>query len=176
MQLTDMSNERWQRRAMRCAGLLSVFILGCTASLQPCIAADLPELPEPLRAKVELAAQACKAFENGEFGLEWSAVEKVDLDGDLYPDWVLNESAFACSTAASLYCGTGGCMSHFLIGDQVYSLLNTGWDIVTSGRDRVVLAHVHGSRCGGINPTPCVTASVWDGEEKIWRSAAAEWE
>jgi hypothetical protein len=176
MRLTDTSNDRFQGQAKRYAGLLSVFILGGTASLQPCSAADLPELPGPLQAKVELAVQACKAFDNGEFGLEWGAVEKVDLDGDLYPDWVLNESGFACSTAASLYCGTGGCMSHFLVGDQLHSLLNKGWYVVTSGRDRVVLAHVHGSRCGGINPTPCVTASVWEREEKTWRSAVAEWE
>lgn len=44
------------------------------------------------------------------------------------------------------------------------------------GRDRVLLADVDGSQCGGINPTPCIVASVWDAEKKVWRSTVAEWE
>jgi len=115
-------------------------------------------------------------FESGTFSLEWGAVVRVDLDGDLYPDWVLNESGFACSSAMSLHCGTGGCLSHFLIGQEVHSLLNQGWDIVTFAPHRVLLADVHGSQCGGINPTSCTVASIWDAEAKRWRSAAAEWE
>ena len=131
---------------------------------------DLSTLPNPLAEKVEAAQKACADFENGEFVLEWGAVSRVDLDGDLRPDWVLNDSAFACSSAASLYCGTGGCESHFLVGDTVISLLNQGWDVVTFGQNRVLLTDVHGSRCGGINPTPCVEALAWDRETKAWRS------
>ncbi len=67
-------------------------------------------------------------------------------------------------------------MSHFLVSDEVHSMLNKGWNIVTFGAEKVLLTQVHGSQCGGINPTPCVTASVWDGEEKAWRSTGAEWE
>ena len=118
------------------------------------------------RRKSKLPRRLAPDFENGEFNLEWGAVDRVDLDGDLYNDWVLNESGFACSTAASLFCGTGGCMSHFLVEDELHSLLNQGWDIVDLGPHRVLLADVHGSQCGGINPTPCATASTWDTEEK----------
>ena len=131
---------------------------------------DLSTLPKPLAEKVEAAKKACADFENGQFALEWGAVSRVDLDGDLRPDWVLNDNGFACSSAASLYCGTGGCESHFLVGDTVTSLLNQGWDVVTFGRNRVLLMDVHGSRCGGINPTPCVEALTWDQEAKAWRS------
>ena len=133
-------------------------------------AQDLSALPNPLVEKVETAKKACADFENGEFALEWGAVSRVDLDGDLRPDWALDNSAFACSSAASLYCGTGGCESHFLVGDTVTSLLNQGWDVLTFGRNRVLLMDVHGSRCGGINPTPCVESLVWDQEAKAWRS------
>ena len=133
-------------------------------------ARDLPELPPLLAEKVKVAEKACADFENGAFALEWGAVSRVDLDGDLRPDWVLNDFAFACSSAASLYCGTGGCESHFLVGDTVTSLLNRGWNVVTFGRNRVLLMDVHGSRCGGINPTPCVEALAWDPEAKAWRS------
>ena len=134
------------------------------------LAQDLSTLPKPLATKVQAARNACADFENGQFALEWGAVSRVDLDGDLGRDWVLDELAFACSSAASLYCGTGGCQSHFLVGDTVTTLLNQGWDVATFGRHRVLLMDVHGSRCGGINPTPCVESRVWDQEAKAWRS------
>ena len=146
---------------------IAVMICFCASPGQ---ALDLTTLPKTLAEKVEVAQKACADFENGEFVLEWGAVSRVDLDGDLRPDWVLNDSAFACSSAVSLYCGTGGCESHFLVGDTVTSLQTLGWDVVTFGRDRVLLMDVHGSRCGGINPTPCVEALTWDQEAKAWRS------
>ena len=60
------------------------------------------------------------------------------------PDWVLDESAYACSTAVSLFCSTGGCMSHFLVGGVVTSIRNQGWTVLTFGRTRVLLTRVHG--------------------------------
>ncbi len=155
---------------------LAAIAISCSACVTPAFAADVSDLPQELREKVGIATMACAEFDNGEFSLEWGAVERVDLDGDLRRDWVLNEHGFACSTAVSLYCGTGGCMSHFLIGDQVHSLLNQGWEVVEVGANTVLLADIHGALCGGINPTPCVAASVWDAEEGVWRSAAAVWE
>ena len=117
----------------------------------PAFAADVSQLPTGLRAKVDLAAQACAEFNNGQFDLDWGAVERVDLDGDLQRDWVLNEAGFACSSAASLYCGTGGCMSHFWVSEKAHSLLNQGWTVVDFGRQRIVLADVLGSSCDGVN-------------------------
>lgn len=153
--------------------LPAVYAVFCTSSAS---AQDLSDLPSQLLEKVQAAQQACSEFENGQFSFEFGAVHRVDLDGDYYLDWVLDEVGFACSSAVSLYCGTGGCMSHFLVGYRVSSLLNRGWEMANIGRDRVLLADVHGSQCGGINPTPCVVASVWDTEEKVWRSTEAEWE
>lgn len=142
----------------------------------PAWSQDITRLPPALQRLVGEAKKACAEVNNGEFALEWGSVQRVDLNGDMQSDWVLNEVGFACSTAASLYCGTGGCMSHFLIEDQVATLLNQGWDMATIGPYQVLLADAHGSQCGGSNPTPCFTASVWDPDEKIWRSAEAEWE
>lgn len=133
-------------------------------------AQDLTGLPAPLVEKVTAARQACASFDNGQFALEWGAVARPDLDGDLHPDWVLNESGFSCSTAVSLYCGTGGCVSHFLVGNVLTSLLNQGWELATIGGNRVLLTDVHGSRCGGIDPTPCFLAHIWDAEAKAWRT------
>ncbi len=157
---------------VRMFGAIALSCFGVT----PALSADVSELPLQLREKVEAAAKACATFENGEFDLEWGAVDRVDLDGDLYHDWVLNERGFACSTAASLFCGTGGCMSHFLVGEELHSLLNQGWNVVELGPNKVLLANVHGSQCDSINPTPCVTASTWDKQQKRWQTTGAEWE
>jgi hypothetical protein len=157
--------------------ILAVALLATSMVLpMPAIASEISELPALLQEKVVQAQQACSDLENGQFSLEWGAVTRVDLDGDLRPDWVLNEVFFACSSAASLYCGTGGCMSHFLVDDDLASVLNQGWDVVYLGPNRVLLTDVHGSQCGGINPTPCVAASTWDKETAQWRGATAEWE
>ncbi|MGB5830687.1 MAG: hypothetical protein WBG92_01675 [Thiohalocapsa sp.] len=133
-------------------------------------ALDLTGLPAALAEKVTAARQACADNGNGEFALEWGAVARTDLDGDLQPDWVLDESAYACSTAVSLFCSTGGCLSHFLVGDAVTSFRNQGWTAHTFGRNRVLLMRVHGSDCGGNNPTPCFVARAWDSGEKVWQS------
>lgn len=170
-QLTRMGRHvdagRWT------VAVCAVFAVFCAASAS---AQDLSDLPSQLLEKVEAAQQACSDFENGQFALEFGAVHRVDLDGDYYLDWVLDEVGFACSSAVSLYCGTGGCLSHFLVGDRVSSLLNQGWDMANIGPFRVLLADVHGSQCGGINPTPCIVASAWDPEDKVWRSTDAKWE
>lgn len=136
----------------------------------------MPPLPPELEEKVAQAQAACADFDGGTFAMEWSAVQRVDLDGDLVPDWVLNENGFSCSSAVSIYGGTGGSLSHFLVAGALSSILNQGWQVATIGPHRVVFADVHGANCGGINPTPCVTASVWDRQAKAWRSATAQWE
>lgn len=155
--------------------LVMPFIVGAFG-LRPAHAQDITRLPAQLQSKVEAAKAACAAIDGGEFALEWGAIERTDLDGDLYTDWVLNEFGFACSSSASLYCGTGGCMSHFLVGETLQSLLNKGWSTADLGPFKVLLAQGHGSQCGGTNPTPCVTSRVWDEDALQWQSTAARWE
>jgi hypothetical protein len=176
MQLMLLRENESTKRVGSLARSLTAIALPYLALAAPAFATEATGLPEQLQKKVDAAAEACAAFENGTFSMDWGAVERVDLDGDLNRDWVLNEQAFACSTAVSLYCGTGGCMSHFLVMDRVGSMLNQGWDLIHVGRHTVLIADVHGSQCGGTSPTPCVTASVWDAEARAWRSAGAEWE
>lgn len=176
MQLMVVRRTESTTRFGSLARSLIAIALSFSALAAPAFATEATGLPAQLQMRVDAAAETCAAFENGTFSMDWGAVERVDLDGDLNRDWVLNEQAFACSTAVSLYCGTGGCMSHFLVMDRVGSLLNQGWDVVQVGRHTVLIADVHGSQCGGTNPTPCVTASVWDAGSGAWRSAGAEWE
>ena len=123
---------------------------------------DITGLPAALAEKVNMAREACANNEKGEFALEWGAVTRTDLDGDLFPDWVLDESAYACSTAVSLFGSTDGCTSHFLVGGALTSFRNQGWTVLTFGQNRVLLTRVHGSACGGSGPAPCFVARAWD--------------
>ena len=157
----------------RIAALIASIAL---AAPSPLYAETSAEVPAQLQAKIAEAGSVCAEMDGGKFAMEDAAIQRVDLDGDGDEDWVLNESAFACSTAASMYGGTGGTMSHFLIDESLASMLTQGWGMAKLGPHTVLLADVHGSQCDGINPTPCVTASVWDAEEKVWRSTGASWE
>jgi hypothetical protein len=159
--------ERLARTAA--AVLAAAFWIGSSS------AGHAQDLPEELIAKVEDARLACAAAD-GVFDMGWGGVRRIDLDGNLKRDWALDEAAFVCSSIRSLYCGTGGCASHFWIDGVVTSMINRGWDAVTIGPMRVLIADVHGTVCGGIGPTPCATASMWDKDEKLWRSGTAIWE
>ena len=128
--------------------------------------ADETELPPDLQAIVGQRTVECNAFEGGELQLEDGAIQRVDLNGDSEEDWVLDEFFFRCSTAASLFCGTGGCGVNFQIGDAMTSRLAKGWDVLSMPPFSLVLLQVHGSNCGGTNVNPCVDALAWDTEER----------
>ena len=138
-------------------------------SAPPLAAQELSALPAPLQAELERAAADCAGFEAGQFTLEDGAVSRVDLDGDGAPDWVLYSRFFSCSSAHSFYCGTGGCMAYFLVGETVTPILTKGWDLADLGPFRVLLTQIHGSECGGINLAPCVRAQVWNPDSHSWR-------
>ena len=103
--------------------------------------------------------QHCESFQNGIFEPR-DAVQPVDLTGDGVPETVVDEFRFACSSAASMYCGTGGCMLRAIVGDQTFSWLAKGWKVVDWTGDRIHLMQIHGANCGGRIP-PLLRSRVW---------------
>ena len=150
--------------------LLRSFLAFVTLSL-PALA-DETELPPELQAIVGQRTVECNAFEDGVLSLEEGAIQRIDLNGDGEDDWVLDEFFFRCSTAASLFCGTGGCGVNFQIGNVLTSRLAKGWDIHSMPPFSLVLLQVHGSNCGGTNVNPCVDAMTWDAENLRFNSLA----
>ena len=106
------------------------------------------------------ARKACEGFENGKFDAG-DAVRQVDLDGDGAMDTVVDESKFSCSSAASMYCGTGGCMLHTIVGDKKNSFQAEGWRMTDwDGRPILLLAR-DGGWCGGAGSQLCFQAIYW---------------
>lgn len=130
------------------------------------------DLPAPLQSILSERLDDCAGFENGALQVEDGAITHRDLTGDGQKNWVLDEFHLRCSSAASMYCGTGGCNANFLVGDVVTTRLSKGWDVVTLGPITTVLVQIHGANCGGTGVVRCVEALTWDHEAQRFLSVA----
>lgn len=130
------------------------------------------DIPAPFVDLLTKRAADCNHFEFGTMTVEDGALQQIDLNGDGALDHVLDEHHLRCSTAASLYCGTGGCSVSFLVNEALDTRLTKGWQVTAFSPMTVVLLQKHGSDCGGTNVNPCVEALVWDGELNAFNSVA----
>ena len=111
---------------------------------------------------IDRAAADCQSFENGEFD-QGNAVTEIELlsqFGTVNAELV-DESQYACSSAASLYCGTGGCMVNLIVDGETKAWQATGWRLIDWGPDRILLIGRDGSWCGGAGAEVCYEALVW---------------
>ncbi|MFI4996387.1 MAG: hypothetical protein ACHQAQ_11470 [Hyphomicrobiales bacterium] len=82
-------------KAVACKGILAAAALAILA-----VGATAAEIPDPIRAEYEKADEyACK--------LPARAVQRVNLQGDGTPFYVVDEGKLACK--GSPFCGSGGC-------------------------------------------------------------------
>lgn len=109
------------------------------------------------------ARAACESFEGGTFE-PGDAVTEVDLTGDGQADHLVDEGRFSCSSAASMYCGSGGCMLHAVVGDSVTSWQATGWRTIDWGGAHILLVGRDGGWCGGAGAEVCFEALNWSGD------------
>ena len=109
---------------------------------------------------ISKARLACESYENGVFD-QGKAVSRIDLTDDGIPDTVIDESDFQCSSAKSLYCGSGGCKLHAIVGDESWSFQAEGWRMIDwEGRPILLIAR-DGGWCGGAGAQVCYEAVVW---------------
>ena len=111
----------------------------------------------------DILAQAkadCASFESGEFAAN-DAVIDVDLDGLGESDKVVDSGKFSCSSAVSLYCGTGGCVIHAVIGDKSWSFQAEDWRMTDWDGRPILLIARDGGWCGGAGAQICYEAVVW---------------
>lgn len=133
--------------------VLSVFLFWVSASLA---------MSPQAKQLIDRAAADCQSFENGEFdaGNAVSAIELSSQFGAVEAE-LIDESQFACSSAASLYCGTGGCMLNLVLDGKISAWQATGWKLIEWGPDRILLIGRDGGWCGGAGAEVCYEAVVW---------------
>jgi hypothetical protein len=110
---------------------------------------------------VDQARKDCKSFENGILKTTKQTITLTDLTGDGRPEEIVDASQFSCSTAASLFCGTGGCSITIIVNGKPFDFLAKGWKIVKWSDRPILLFAIHGSACGGTNLRRCYQAVVW---------------
>ena len=90
-------------------------------------------------------------------------LDRID-ETHLVPSYgLLDEAYFDCSSAVSLYCGTGGCAIDFAVGETTTQAFGKGWAAADDGGRRVIYLNIHGSGCGGTNLDPCFQKMMWTG-------------
>ena len=111
---------------------------------------------------IDRAANDCRAFNDGEFD-PGEAVTQIELRsqfGSVQAELV-DESKYACSSAASLYCGTGGCMLNLIVDGTIIAWQATGWRLIDWRPDNILLIGRDGGWCGGAGAEVCYEAIVW---------------
>lgn len=112
------------------------------------------------------AAKACAEQDNGVFASE-GAVRQIDMTGDGTEDTIVDEALFTCSTAASLYGGSGGSVIHVFANGTESSFLVQGYETVRWADRLIVLLAVDGSSCNTISADPCFEALTWVGDRFV---------
>lgn len=118
------------------------------------------------------AREICRSFDNGVLEVGSGAITSVDLTGNGNPDEIVDHGEFTCSTALSLFCGTGGCSMTAIADGKPFEFLTKAWKVVDWDSQPILLLVVHGSECGGDNLRRCYRAEVWS--EDGFRSVGPE--
>jgi hypothetical protein len=112
-------------------------------------------------ADILAAAEAdCTAFENGLFAAN-DAVSEADLDGIEPVDRLVDTARFTCTSAASMYCGSGGCSLHAVIRDDSWEFQSEGWRVIDWDGWPILLVARDGYWCGGAGSQICFEAVSW---------------
>ena len=118
-------------------------------------------LAGPAEDVLARAAADCAAFENGVFTAAEDAVQAVDLTGDGVPETVVDAGKFQCSSAASLYGGSGGTWLTVVVDGKGQDFLAQAWTVTDFAGSKVLVLYHNGGDCGGIAVAPCGEALVW---------------
>lgn len=121
---------------------------------------------DPVEDILAEARDVCASYENGVFDAG-DAVSEADLDGDGMPDRVVDESRFSCTSMASAYCGSGGCMLHAVIGERAWSFQAEGWRMIDWDGRPILLVARDGGWCGGAGAQLCFEAVTWSHGEAL---------
>lgn len=122
----------------------------------------LPAAADPVTDILATAAADCASFENGVLDATDAAIP-TDLDGLEPVDTVIDLSRVSCSSAASMYCGSGGCSLFAVIGEASWEFQAEGWRMIDWDGRPILLIARDGGWCGGAGAQVCYEAVSWSG-------------
>ncbi|MEJ2021030.1 MAG: hypothetical protein P8X43_03050 [Maritimibacter sp.] len=137
--------------------------LGNVMAACPVAAAPSP-IAQPMggddpAAQVLSEIKSACAEMGGTISVEPGFETRQDLNGDGRDDLVIDYASAACSEAASLYCGSGGCTTGLYLdqGNGEYRELYTGvlYEFKPASGQRLALS-LHGSACDLVGYEACV--------------------
>ncbi len=109
---------------------------------------------------VQKAMSECASFNNGTFNSTEKTITLHDLTGDGRPEEIVDAAQFSCSSAASLWGGSGGTLLWVVVDGEAYEFLAHGWQVVRMHGQALLLLAVHSSQCSS-DIGPCYRALVW---------------
>ena len=137
---------------------------GGNAAAAPEDAGEEPRRPASVEAILDEARATCQSYENGTFD-PTGAVVAIDLTDDGLLDALIDESRFSCNGSPSLYCGSGGCGLHAVIGQETWYFQAEDWGMIEWDGRPILLIARDGGWCGGAGAQVCYEAVVWsDGQ------------
>jgi hypothetical protein len=123
---------------------------------------------------------------------------QIEVTGDGKPDWVVEQSAFACKVSqaqmdagnvpdtGSGFCGTAGCQIIILgsgrkgLAPIFEGLLRNVTPVDLGGGRKGIETSVHGTACGGAGAEVCIETLAWNGKKwtvvKRYRWTDADYE
>lgn len=124
----------------------------------------LPPSREPSLTALKIINDArldCASFDNGQFQSSGQAISYHDVTGNEQLDEIIDTSHFSCSTAHTLWGGTGGTYLWVVTGDRKQEFLAKQWKVVDMKGQPVLLLAVHHSQCSD-KLGPCYRTYVWN--------------
>lgn len=119
--------------------------------------------------RVQTAKAECNRLDNGEFDATERAIALHDLTGDGKPEEIVDASQFSCSSAMTLWGGTGGTYLWVIVDNKEYEFLAHNWKVIEVGNNKILLLGVHFSECSDL-VGPCYRALVWQDEFRTIRA------
>lgn len=109
---------------------------------------------------IHQAKRECNSFENGQFNATKYAIYLQDVTGDGKPEEIIDASQFSCSSAISMWSGSGGTYLWVIVEGKAYEFLASKWRLIDMDGQKILLLAVSSSECGD-TIGPCYRALVW---------------
>jgi hypothetical protein len=111
-------------------------------------------------AIAQKAKSECNSVEGGKFSTTEQTITLHDFTGDGRPEEVVDASQFSCSTAVSMWSGSGGTLLWVIVDEKAHQFRAHKWRVVDVDGQKVLLLAVNAAECGE-TPGPCYRALVW---------------